>query len=184
MNNNKHKFLQGFTLIELLVVIAIIGITLAVAIPSFQAMIASNRLTTTTNNLVSALQLAKSEAIKSNRLVIVSTGTSSNWASGWFIFADKSQNNTQATDGTEPTIGSFEALNTGFTIKPAGVATNYSGNSMVIYRPDGRINADVIFYFCSPVNTADFRKLVIQSTGRVKVQRPTVAGVSYATACS
>ncbi|MGZ8945652.1 MAG: GspH/FimT family pseudopilin [Methylococcaceae bacterium] len=176
MNNNKDNPTLGFTLIELLIVISIIGITLSIAVPSFQALIASNRLTTSANSLVSALQLAKSEAIKSNRLVIVSRN--STWASGWVVFADNNQDGAQATDGTEPTISSFDALSTGFTIN-----TSYA--SRVTYRPDGRINTAIggHFYFCSPASTADFRNVVIAATGRVRVETPTTAGISYATAC-
>jgi len=166
MNINNYPSNQGFTLIELLMVISIIGITLAIAAPSFQSLIASNRLTTSANNMVSALQLAKSEAIKTNRLVIVNpVGT---WAGGWLVFTDTNQNLTQ--DSTEPTLSTFDALNTGFTITPT--------TGMVTFYPDGRISADVSFYFCSPAKT-NSRQLVIKSSGRIQVQTPT----SYPSVC-
>jgi type IV fimbrial biogenesis protein FimT len=180
MNNNKDNPAPGFTLIELLIVISIIGITLAIAAPSFQSLIASNRLTASANSLLSALQLAKSEAIKRNRLVIVSKNSS--WASGWIVYVDINQDGAQATDGTEPTISTFDALNTGFTVNP----TNGYAN-VVTYRPDGRSTTNGSFYFCSPANTADFRRVVIASTGRVRVETPTTESSSpqktYATAC-
>ena len=177
MNNNKPT--QGFTLIELLIVIAIVGITLGIAVPSFQSLIASNRLTTSANSLVSALQLAKSEAIKSNYLVVVNkNGT---WSNGWFLFADKYQNGIQATDGTEPTISTFDALSTGFTINSTSTSSVFANK--VTYRPDGRSTSFGSFYFCSPASTADFRVVVIAATGRVRVDTPTTAGISYATAC-
>ncbi|MFZ2403916.1 MAG: GspH/FimT family pseudopilin [Methylobacter sp.] len=178
MNNHKVHPSPGFTLIELLIVISIVGITVGIAVPSFQSLIASNRLTTSANSLLSALQLAKSEAIKSNRLVIVSkSGTT--WANGWFVYSDNNQNELQATDGTEPTISSFDALTTGFTV----IATNGYTNR-VTYRPDGRSTTNGSFNFCSPAGTADFRRVVIASTGRVHIETPTTAGISYATACT
>lgn len=173
-----NKTLLGFTLIELLIVLSIIGITLGIAVPSFQSLIASNRLTTSANNLISALQLAKSEAIKTNFLTIVSKNSTS-WSNGWVVFSDKNQDGAQATDGTEPTIGSFDALSSGFTVKTS--TTAYANK--VTYRPDGRSTTFGSFYFCSPANIADFRIVVIAATGRVSVQTPTVAGISYATAC-
>lgn len=173
MNNNKNHTALGFTLIELLIVLSIIGITLGIAVPSFQSLIASNRLTASANSLASALQLAKSEAIKSNYLVIVSRNTT--WANGWVVFADKNQNGSQATDGTEPTISSFDALSTGFTVNP-----DYNS---VTYRPDGRSTTFGSFYFCSPTNTSDFRRVVIAATGRVRVETPATSGIPYATNC-
>ncbi len=180
MNNNKHKPTLGFTLIELLIVVSIIGITLGIAVPSFRSLIASNRLTTSANNLLSALQLAKNEAMKSNRLVIVSKNGS--WASGWIVFSDNNQDGAQAVDGTEPTISTFDGLSTGFTVNP----TNGYAN-VVTYRPDGHSTTNGSFYFCSPASTADFRRVVIASTGRAKVETPTTESSTpqktYATAC-
>ena len=61
----------GFTLIELMVGVAIMGILLMVGVPSFQSAVASSRLTTSTNDVVSALALARTEAIRRGARVTV-----------------------------------------------------------------------------------------------------------------
>jgi type IV fimbrial biogenesis protein FimT len=60
---------RGFTLPELLVTIAVASILLGIAVPSFSGLIVDNRLTTQANDLVSAINFARSEAIKRNRTV-------------------------------------------------------------------------------------------------------------------
>ena len=54
----------GLTLIELLVTLAIIVIMATVAVPGFQSLIASSRLTADHNELLAGLNLARSEAVK------------------------------------------------------------------------------------------------------------------------
>ncbi|MGH8182412.1 MAG: GspH/FimT family pseudopilin [Rhodanobacteraceae bacterium] len=56
----------GFTLVELMVTIAVAAILLMIAVPSFQHLILSNRLTTSANGLVDALNAARLDAIKLN----------------------------------------------------------------------------------------------------------------------
>ncbi len=59
----------GFTLLELIVTIAVASIILGIAVPSFRAMSINNRLATQANDIVGAINLARSEAIKRNRSV-------------------------------------------------------------------------------------------------------------------
>jgi type IV fimbrial biogenesis protein FimT len=54
----------GFTLIELLITLAVLAIVLAFAVPSFTNLIENSRVTTQTNNLLAAVNLARSEAVK------------------------------------------------------------------------------------------------------------------------
>lgn len=56
-------------MIELLVTVAVASITLAFAVPAFTQMTVNSRLTTQANDVVAALNLARSEAIKRNASV-------------------------------------------------------------------------------------------------------------------
>ena len=56
----------GFTLVELMTTIAVAAILLMIAVPSFQHLILSNRLTTAANGLVDAVNTARMDAIKLN----------------------------------------------------------------------------------------------------------------------
>jgi type IV fimbrial biogenesis protein FimT len=58
--------IRGFTLTELMVTVAIASILVAMAVPSFRGLTISNALTTAANDVVGALNLAKTEAIKRN----------------------------------------------------------------------------------------------------------------------
>ncbi|QOY63525.1 GspH/FimT family pseudopilin [Lysobacter sp. H21R4] len=85
----------GFTLVELMVAIAIVAILAAIAFPSFQPTIRSNRLATATNQLTSSFSLARSEAIKNTRgggVCSSANGTScsgaTDWSQGWLVWSD------------------------------------------------------------------------------------------------
>lgn len=81
----------GFTLIELMIVLVIGGVLLGMAVPSFNTVIRNNRLTTEANNLVTAFNIARSEAIGRRTNITVcpssdqATCTGGGWHQGWVV---------------------------------------------------------------------------------------------------
>jgi len=161
----------GFTLIELLIALSIVAIVMGIAVPSFQAMIANNRLTTQANSMVGALNIARSEAAKQNKRVTVRKNAGG-WASGWHVFIDNKKYG--LFDGTDKDIRQYPAI-TGNTIKTS--VTNY-----LSYFPDGRSNVNASFYFCSPSASglATFRRVVIYNSGRIRTETESTSSMTYA----
>lgn len=85
----------GFTMIELLVALAVLAILTGLAAPSFIATVRDNRLVTQTNEFIGALHLARSEAVKRSKEVVVCTSSdgavcdnNAAWTDGWVVLAD------------------------------------------------------------------------------------------------
>lgn len=85
---------RGFTLIEVMMAIVILAILATVALPNLRATIQNNRMTAQANELLTAFQLARSDALKRNAPVSVcsssdgSTCTGDDWEDGWIVFVD------------------------------------------------------------------------------------------------
>ena len=113
---------QGVTLIELLTVIAIVAILAAIGVPSFQETIVRNRMAAQSNEFLSALNFARSEAIKRGHSVTLCRSTNATscastggWESGWLAFSDPNGNGTMDTG--DASIRVWVALSAGFTLK-------------------------------------------------------------------
>lgn len=118
------------------------AILLAIAVPSFQGLIASNQLTSRTNELVSALNLARSEAIRRGTRVTVcksSTGTAcastGDWEQGWIAFVDTTRTGTSTAslDSGETVLQVQQAVSGTTLIKGSPNVTSY-----VSFGADGR----------------------------------------------
>lgn len=135
----------GFTLVELMVTLAIAAIVLTIGIPAFQEAIRSNRLATITNDFVSTLMLARSEAVKRSTKVSVcksTNGTScstaaSGYETGWIVFVDVSNTgaNKGTIDGNDQVIRVFEGSTSGVTLRGDANTVNF-----LTYAADGSVD--------------------------------------------
>jgi len=178
---------SGFTLIELMVTISILAILLGIAVPSFQGFVLNSRLTATTNDLASALAMARSEAVKrATRVTVCKSGNTNaanpacsaavNWQDGWIVFVDGGTAGT--VDGTDsgnilrvfqPTVNNGIAINSGanFDDWVSYLATGVSvggGNF-----PNDTFTVD--FATCPNPATNMARELIVSPTGRVRATR-------------
>jgi type IV fimbrial biogenesis protein FimT len=89
---NRHR---GFSLLELIVTVAVAAIVLTVGVAGFREMVRENRLRTYTNEFLTALSLARSEAIKRGvRVSLCKSADGANcttvhgYEQGWIVFVD------------------------------------------------------------------------------------------------
>jgi type IV fimbrial biogenesis protein FimT len=152
-----HTSMQGMTLVEMMVVLALIGIGMTIATPSFNAMIGRNQAATQINELVSAINLARSEASKSSGSVSVlakTPGADFDFINGWCVVAGT------PADCTGTVIRDFPAL--------INVASVKSESASIVFNSFGEVNpaATRTFKFCSE---AKKRVITITPVGRSKI---------------
>jgi type IV fimbrial biogenesis protein FimT len=90
----RSKCTAGFTLYELMVTLAVASVILSFGVPGFQNFVQNSRSVTHSNDLVTALNLARSEATRRGAPVDICASTdgttcsgSTDWSTGWVVRA-------------------------------------------------------------------------------------------------
>ncbi|MCC6596766.1 MAG: GspH/FimT family pseudopilin, partial [Rhodanobacteraceae bacterium] len=79
---------RGFTMIELMITVALVAVLAAIAFPSFREFSARMAVTENTNNLIGALNTARTEAVKRGRpAAVIANG--GDWSQGWQVVVSK-----------------------------------------------------------------------------------------------
>ena len=184
---------SGFTLLELMITLSVAGILLSLAIPSFQELMTNNRTATNANRLVTALNLARSEAVKRGVQVTVKRkpGTNNNnseWEPGWDIFTDLDGDGTLdedgdanlcETNGDDPDclLQTYGELTNDYTLRTgANFATWVAYLPTGFSRSSGGGLANDTFRLCDKsANTSKSRAIVLNAVGRIRTQEGTAS---------
>ena len=142
---------SGFTLIELMIAIALLAILAGVAMPFYRDIIAEQRNRSITNDLHSAMALARSEAVKRNTPVTLSPMPT--WSEGWRI--------------ASPVAGQADLLSQ--TLQP-GVTID-SAAASITFSASGRTPAALQFELTSDTNANSVRCLALGVDGRASVEK-------------
>ncbi len=166
---------NGFTLLELMITLAVASILLSVGVPSFRGMMLDNRLVNEANQFVTAVNLARSAAVRYQRNATVcmttnynaavpTCGGSNNWGRGWIVWVDKDRDG--ATDANEiiavhePIAGSITMVSSAasaFTYNARGFSTTGGDNISL----------------CDDRSSETGRLIKVNNVGRTNVSRQT-----------
>lgn len=162
--------MRGFTLLELMVTIAVAAILTAVAAPGLRALLQANRAASQANEFLSALSLARSEAITRGLPASIcpttdeaSCADDADWSTGWLVFVD-----------AQPAVGQLDAGDTLLRVfPPLEAGASLTGPATAVsYAPGGFLTgtATMDFGLAIPGCTGDHgRQISIAPAGRAVV---------------
>ena len=153
---------NGLTLTELCLTLAIASIVLSIGMPAMSQLRDSQRLVSSTNSLIHALQLTRMYAISTRQAHVLCPSSqpiectkNTDWTSGWSIHP--------ALSGDTPQLSFTGQPSTGVRIQTT------VGRTQVRYNPDGTSpGTNATFTVC---NQAGTHRVVINNTGRVRSER-------------
>ena len=166
---------RGFSLLEALATVGILVIIMTVAIPYYRDTLLSQQLSDTTNHLLTALQLARAEAIKRQTRVAICArartlcAPSSAWHEGWSIVVD---------DNRDRLLRNGDLVIRQFADDPPGVKILSSRNSSIVFDVDGRsAGSNTTLTVCHPEALQALR-VVLNNAGRVRTERIPRSGIT------
>lgn len=186
---------HGFTLTEMLIVVIVAAVLAAIAVPNMAQFIKNNARATRINNFVSALNLARSEAIKRNNNVVLcespnpesfvlpnfpncnSGALTGQYESGWIVFDDANGNQVVDVNADlirifQPDLGGAATLR-GVTSDDAAPPNQALG--MVTYRGNGfpTMNDGATFTYCDDRGANAARAILFSTTGHPRISLDT-----------
>lgn len=180
---------SGFTILELMITLTVASVIMALAVPSFRDFIKNSRMSGASNDLLTSLQLARTEAIKRRHSVALCASANPNAAvpgctgsfngAGWVVWDDA--DNDSNIDGGETVLARHITLDPALTVSESA--------NVVAYQPSGFLGVNQTNYIllCDDRANAQLgnsyfkRAISISKTGRGAVRRTTDEFVGLST---
>ncbi len=165
--------MSGFTLLELITAMTVLAILVSIAIPSFANLTRANQIAAASNELVTALTLARSESVKrgirvsvcaSNGAAVPACSGAATWANGWIVFTDDTGGAGALDPPTDELLQTWPAPAAGVIVANAAPA--------VMFTRMGNAVADTTFAITKQGCSENQRRnITVARTGRVAIQR-------------
>lgn len=172
----------GFTLVELVVTLAVAAILLALATPSFAELLRRNRLAAANNELITALNTARAEALRRGRPVSICASKdqssclgSADWRTGWIIFEDNETTGkpkepvAPSADYDQRMISVSPALDDTFLLAGADSWYRFAPSGSLSWSGGVVVGSERSFTLRNePCKGAEVRRITINRIGRVR----------------
>ena len=164
----KHSKDAGFTVIAALIVVAIFGLLLAIAAPPLTDFLNEVQARQNTNEFLSSLLLARSEAVTRNRPVsmckidastLEDCDSDNAWHDGWLSFEDLDEDG--VLDVGEEIIDQHAGLD------DTTIITTVNFSDHLTYTPSGRVSSAGAFNLC--VGHTSASRIGVNATGRPRI---------------
>lgn len=164
-----NRFRRGLTLPELLIGLAVIS-TLAVGTTEYlPRFIQRNRMAAEVNRFLTALHLARSEAILHGARVVLcpssngtDCGSGTEWINGWLLFASDDREH----DSDEILLQAGNPLEAGIRM------TTSNHRKRIVFRQQGSSGgSNASFTFCDSRGLAEPRVICLSNAGRPRLTR-------------
>lgn len=174
---------RGVTLIELMITVAILAIVTMIAAPALQTTLSTRAVSSSSEDLSSAMRLARSEAMKRGLPVAVcavsdpndsaaSCLTDGDWSTGWVVFLDRDASGSIGAADSIVKVYSPERGVASIT------ATAASGNPVAVFLPNGLLSGGALAFSMLPrldedssAYTPAKRTVCMVTSGRVRVMK-------------
>jgi type IV fimbrial biogenesis protein FimT len=168
-NKQRSGKQAGLTLIELMITLVVGSILLVIAVPSFMSFQKDNRRVTQLNELVSGLNLARSEAVKSHATVALcpssdnATCSGTTYDNGWIVFLNKDGDSPPAvTDASETILRTHSGVTgSGISLRATGITTGLN------FAATGRPNVAGDITYCDDRGATYARNVLVSRIGQI-----------------
>ena len=159
---------QGYTLPELVFTMAIAVGLLGWGVPTFRDLQRNAARTREVNQFIQAVYLARSEAIKRNRVVSLCPSldaencapAGTTWQTGWIVFVNGDRDSPAVRDDDEELLRVYAPWPGGSLI---------ANRTTLSFRPFGQMGVTATFTFCDDRGSPAARAVIISQTGRPRV---------------